>query len=87
MREFGNTATMVDVIRERRSDAKEIDDLQSFKANGRDVTKTRAIPTAFNDILPMDKAGDKVVDNMFFYELQQHGSVLRWAKIAQNTGF
>lgn len=67
MRRFTETTLLSDIIRERKTDILEYENLRTGKLDGRIRTATRAAPSANDDTLAGDKEGDIVVDGTYVY--------------------
>lgn len=89
MKYFGSTATLQDVMRERRNDVAAVEALRQYKADGRDRTGLRAVPSAETDVAAGDKVGDYLFDvsGGNLYRLIDNSGTIQWIEQAIVTTF
>lgn len=87
MKPFPATATMQDVIRERRADVAEAEGFRNNKLNGRIRTATRAAPGSHSDVVAGDAEGDVVVDSTYVYTLYSVSGTLKWHRVSLLVGW
>jgi len=89
MRFFNSTATLEDVVKQRRNDVASFEALQQYKVTGRDQTGIRSVPTSQTNVVAGDKVGDylyDVADNKM-YRLINNSGTPQWIQQAIVTSF
>lgn len=84
---YGESASIEDVIRERRRDAQAVKSIEDDKLNGRIRTGLRAVPSGNADIIQGDALGDVITDATYIYTLISVSGAMKWDRRAHSVAW